>query len=151
MEWEAYWGGRWKKLGPATWFRVERGQRVQAWVFDKGDAMPSMPELNGLPELPLVPADPGGWGKLYPELAGWLCDAYYPDKKPIGQTQLTVRRKGHHVVVQLKIADQGGLKVEAYDENLDKALGLLEAVLRGKPVPWQRDDFPLGQGGKKKK
>lgn len=113
--------------------------------------MPKLPDMGGLPELPLCPADPGKWAKIYPELASWLADAYYPDKKPIGQTQLSIRRQGNTMICQLKIEDQGGLKIEVRDENLDKALAALEVLLNGNPVPWQRDAYPLGGTGKKKK
>lgn len=86
-----------------------------------------------------------------PELQSWLCDGSYPDGKPIGATQLTLRRRGAAIFAQLKIADQGGLKVEVSEPTIDRALAALEALLTAVTVPWQGDPYPLDSGAKKKK
>lgn len=113
--------------------------------------MPAKPTVSDEKGAGLVGAEAGSWKKAFPELASWVCDANYPDGSPIGETQLTVRRRGGTLVGVLKIADQGGLKVEVQETQLDRLFAALEAMLTVKPVPWQRDSFPLGQGGKKKK
>jgi len=89
----------------------------------------------------------------FPELKSWLCDSAYPDGKPIGLVQLSIRPKGAVFVVQLRIQDQGGLLMSVEDVNLDDALLLLEAALVAVPPPWCRDPYPLGvsqSGGKRK-
>lgn len=111
--------------------------------------------------MPVMPNDPGKAqlvgaikSKLlvqFGELESWLCDACYPDGKPIGSTQLSIRRRGASVYGTLKVADQGGLKLEVCEPSVERALVALEALLRGQPVPWQPDPFPLDQGGRKKK
>ena len=93
----------------------------------------------------------GTWEKHFPALAGWLCDAAYDDGKPCGPVQLSLKRRGSDVVITLKLADQGGLKLEAVESSPDKALVALEALLKADPVPWQADAYPLSGGPKKKK
>lgn len=113
--------------------------------------MPKPFDYQDATDLVLIGCDPGKWKLLYPELASWLCDGAYQDGKPIGLTQLTLRRKGSEMMAQLKIADQGGLKCEVADTNVDKALAALEALLNSAKVPWIRDEYPLGGTQKKKK
>lgn len=87
----------------------------------------------------------------FPELSSWLKDTCYPDGKPIGMVQLSVRPKGAVYVVSLRIQDQGGLVMTAEEQSLDDALVLLEAALVSSPPPWHRDPYPLGQVTGKRK
>lgn len=111
--------------------------------------MPQMPD--GRTQGALVGASRSKLMSLMPELESWLCDPAYPDGKPIGSTQLAIRRRGGTISATFKVADQGGLKLEVAEPSVERALLALEALLTSNPVPWQPDPFPLDQGGKKKK
>ncbi len=132
------------------WHRTDAGV-FPAWVLDQGEEMPKPFDHADATPLVAIGCDPGGWKRLYPELASWLCDGTYSDGALIGLTQLTLRRRSSEMLCQLKIQDQGGLKIEVADANVDKALAALEALLTSAKVPWCRDDYPLGGGPRKKK
>lgn len=151
LEMTVSWRGPWKRLGPVSWWHRTDAGVFPAWVLSEGDEVPKPFDHEDATALVAIGADPGGWKKLYPELASWLCDGTYSDGKLVGLTQLTLRRKSSEMMAQLKVADQGGLKLEVADANLDKALAALEALLRTARVPWVRDEYPLGGGAKKKK
>jgi hypothetical protein len=98
----------------------------------------------------LTGATKGNMSKTFPELWSWLCDASYEDGTPMGQVQVQLRRAGPLIVAVLKIQDQEGLKLEVTDASPERALASLEAALSSSPVPWQKDQYPLG-GTKKRK
>jgi len=88
---------------------------------------------------------------LFPELSSWMKDGNFPDGKPVGMVQLSVRPKGMVYVVQLRVQDQGGMIITVEDPSFDDALMLLEAALVASPPPWSRDPYPLGISQGKKK
>lgn len=151
LEWCAHWQGRWLGMSPVEWLKRIPGGGVRHLTADElGETVPSLPSvaagggaLTGVTKSTML--------QKCPELQSWLCDPSYPDGKPIGATQLTIRRRGASIFVQLKIADQGGLKVEAAEPTIDRALAALEAFLTAGTVPWQTDAYPLDAGQKKRR
>lgn len=151
LEMTVWWRGKWKRCGPVSWWVRTAAGLQPAWLLDGEEDVPKPFDYEDATELVALGCDAGKWRMLYPELASWLCDGTYSDKKPIGMTQLTLRRKGSEMLAQLKIQDQGGLKCEVSDTNMDRALAALEALLASAKVPWVRDEYPLGGAAKKKK
>lgn len=115
-----------------------------------GLSMPTMPgavSANGVSPPRSTPKTLS----QFPELSSWLKDTAYPDGKPVGMVQFSVRPKGAVYVVQLRIQDQGGLLMSVEDASLDDALVLLEAALTAVPPMWVRDPYPLGAVTSKRK
>lgn len=151
LEWESLWRGRYKGMAPLRWsIRMPTGGLRRLTASELGEDVPVMPvAAQGQPVLTGVPKTT--MLAKCPELQSWLCDPAYPDGKPIGATQLVIRRRGSAVWAQLKIADQGGMKVECSEPSIDRALAALEALLTASTVPWQVDQYPLDAGVKKRK
>jgi len=145
------WQGRRLGMSVIRWMIRNSAGGLRTLTADElGETMPTMPTVapgGGT----VVGAQKSSMLAKCPELQSWLCDPSYPDGKPIGATQLTIRRRGASIFAQLKIADQGGLKVEAAEPSVDRALAALEAFLTCSPVPWQTDAYPLDAGAKKRK
>jgi len=151
LEWVLWWSGRYRGATSLRWFIRRPGEAPRGLTADElGETMPALPQPSTAAS-PLVGAQKSTLMLKVPELQSWLCDAAYPDGKPIGATQLSIRRRGSTVYATLKIADQGGLKVEVAEPSIDRAFVALEALLTGSPVPWQPDPYPLDAAGKKKK
>jgi hypothetical protein len=112
-----------------------------------------------MPREPNAPASAGmqpprsksGTFGVFEELTSWLADRAYPSGKAVGMVALTIRPKGREYLVQLRIQDQGGMVITTQDESLDDALMALECSLAADPVPWVKDDYPLGVSQQKKK
>lgn len=141
---------KWHLPMPTRWYERTPAGLIRYEPSEQEDTMPKA--FTGKPTegVPLTGATKGGLAKQYPELWGWLCDASYEDGTPVGLTQVTLKRTGPHIVGVLKIADQGGLKVEVTDASPERTLASLEAALSASPIPWQTDPYPLG-GAKKRK
>jgi len=92
----------------------------------------------------------GTWGKGMPALTGWLCDAGYEDGSKKGDVRLTVRASQGMIVVVLKVQD-GSVQVRASDKQIDMALAALDALLRGDPIPWEPDPYPIEDRTSKKR
>jgi hypothetical protein len=112
--------------------------------------MARRPDAGQLPELSLLSAGYGSWSKLCPELATWLCDGQYDDSQVKGEVTLTLRRNVTTIAATLKVED-GGLCLRSVGDTPDDALVALELLLTAAKVPWERDPWPLGARGKKKK
>jgi len=142
---------KWHPPLPTRWFVRTPGGLLPYEPHDKENVMPKPFTGNPTEGTVLTGATKGGMAKNLPELMSWLCDASYEDGKPMGQVQVQLRRAGPLIVGVLKIADQGGLKLEVTDSSPDRALASLEAALSASPIPWQTDPYPLGgRTGKKK-
>lgn len=138
-------------MGRGVWhYKVAGGWEVFR-DDDREDGMPRMiaPMPEGdFPHPPRVPSKM--LGKLK-EVNSFLSDTLWPGGTAMGEVQLSIRTRGGRIVAQLKLADHGGLRVTVEQEDVDSALVALEAVLNAEPVPWERDPYPLGGTGKKKK
>lgn len=151
LEWTAMFQGTRLGMSAVAWMkRTDDGGIRHLTADELGESMPELPQIASGGGA-ITGAQKSTMLSKCPELQSWLCDPCYPDGKPIGATQLTIRRRGASIFVQLKIADQGGLKVEAAEPSIDRALAALEAFLTAKPVPWQTDAYPLDSGAKKRK
>lgn len=151
LHWETLWRGPYRHLSPFRWSRYVAPGYYRSLTADELGltAMPSMPEVE-------QPGKPVGVPKSQmlvkmPELNSWLSDASYPDGKPLGSTQLAIRRRGQSVQLTLKLADSGGVKLEVLEPTLDLALAALEALLASPRVPWRKDDYPLDAALKKRR
>lgn len=151
LHWETLWRGPFRSLTPFKWSRYVAPGYYRVLTADElgMTQMPQMPQVE-------EPGKPVGvnrsliFSKMV-ELNSWLCDATYPDGKPLGSTQLAIRRRGQNVYLTLKLADSGGVKVEVCEPTIDMAFVALEALLSGGKVPWRKDEFPLdGQLRKKR-
>jgi hypothetical protein len=143
---EVWYRGPWSPPSPSRWLERTRSGEclyVPAQVSD----MPKPFEGPSAGPVALVGCKKGVWAKGLPELMSWVCDATYADGTPLGQTMLQLRRQGGVMLASLKIADQGGLKIEAVDATPEQALASLEALLAAVSVPWQTDRYPVGGGG----
>lgn len=139
-----------------TPIRLRRSEVYRRGVWEPWADRPevlSMPRaLSGGPgEGPVYQRPKPKLFERFPELVSWLTDSAYPDGKPVGMVQLSIRPKGAVFVVQLRIQDQGGMLCSVEDPVLDDALLLLEASLTASPVPWTRDPYPLGVSQTKKR
>ena len=146
-----------------TWLSTWRGYLPQLPQWSKFDrAVKRMVPLeedmprafgDGTPAASGAPVgvEKGSMAKSYPTLMGWIADPAYDDGKTLGKTALTLKRDGSHAQALLKIADQGGLKVEVRERTFERALAALEALLASEQCPWQHDDYPIGGIQKKKK
>lgn len=113
--------------------------------------MPERPQIgaNGLTHI--QPMETGTFGKEFPLLAGWLCDAQYTDGTPMGKTRLVVGKESGQLKATLQVADLGGVRLDASGPHPFGAFKALEALLRAQPCPWQTDPFPIGQSGRGKR
>lgn len=101
--------------------------------------------------LPPLPRDPGKVLTKFPKLFSLLMEREYEDKKPIGVVQLQLRTDGDRFKGNLKLADHGGLVINAHGRTVDELLVMLEAALASSPQAWEPDPYPLnGSKGKKK-
>jgi len=113
--------------------------------------MPVKPlSTDGTP-LPLAGATHGVWGKGFPQVMGWLCDAAYSDGSPLGQTQLSFKREGTVIRATLKAQDNNGIKISAPGPDPASALAALEVLLAAPKPPWETDTYPLGGTSQKRK
>lgn len=101
--------------------------------------------------LPVLPRPASEVLSAFGELHSYLTDMEWPQGGLIGEVQLSVRTRGCRVQAQLKLAGHGGLRLTADAVGVDEALFTLEAALNANPVPWERDPYPLGGAGGKKK
>lgn len=141
------------------WYMPIRLRHAAVWRDDAWSTFADRPEVLSMPrafEGTVSAGAPINRSKskvlgAFPELSSWLVEGAYPDGKPVGMVQLSIRPKGAVYVATLRIADQGGLMLQTEDVQLDDVLLLLEAALTASPTPWQRDPYPLGQiSGKRK-
>jgi len=146
-----WWGGVYKPARLVRCYVARGGVEVLAREEEGVPFMPRVPTGAAASGQPVNRTKTRLLGEKLPELASWLSDATYPDGKPVGMVQLSMRPKGAVYVVQLRIEDHGGLIVTVEDASLDDALVLLEATLTSDPIPWVRDPYPLGSVTKKKK
>lgn len=146
-----WWGGVYR---PVRLLRCVRAYTRYAVVIHEDEEVPTMPRIptGAVASGQLINrAKSRLLGEKLPELTGWLSDASYPDGKPVGMVQLSIRPKGAVYVVQLRVEDHGGLILTVEDPVVDDALVLLEASLTSDPIPWTRDPYPLGSVTKKRK
>jgi len=113
--------------------------------------MPIKPNPQAMGGVKLMGASYGPWGKAYPLLCAWLCDAAWDDGSPLGKTRLSLFRAGPELIAALQVADLGGVRVESRAADPLSAIAELEQLLSLPAVPWQQDVYPIGQMGKKKK
>lgn len=106
---------------------------------------------EGSKDLPAFPRQPSELLAALTELQSYLSDVEWPQGGLIGDVQLSIRTKGHRIQAQLKLAAHGGLRLTAEANGVDEALLTLEACLQAQTVPWERDPYPLGGAGGKKK
>jgi len=142
--------GRWRGISLPTWARFDRSGPVPVLLEEGESVMPVKPAVSAGGELPLGGATFGAWGKMFPQICSWLCDAAYTDGSPMGATSLMLKREGTLVRVTLKVADHGGIKCSAVEADPASALTALELLLGSPKAPWEIDPYPLNQGGKKK-
>lgn len=90
----------------------------------------------------------GEAGKMFPQLASWLCDARYEDGSAKGRVVISGERKGDRICLKLRSADSG-LMVEHYAENLTDVVLGLELLLGSDQCPWQPDPYPMDPPRKK--
>ena len=112
--------------------------------------MPVKPVSQEGVALPLQGAQHGVWGKGFPQVSSWLCDALYTDGSPVGQVQLAFKREGTVVRVTMKVEDHNGVKCSAVGPDPASALAALEMLLASPKAPWELDPYPLGKAGRKK-
>lgn len=142
----------WGRSGKIKWTLrrgrvIVTGAEVQAeWE----ERMAKRPGSEDLPDLTLLSASYGAWQKVCPELASWLCDGVYSDGSVKGEVTLTFKRNVTTITATLKVQD-GGLCLRACGDSPDEALIALEVLLKAQKTPWERDPYPLGGGGKKRK
>jgi len=143
-----WWRGKWRGVSlPVLEMWSTRG-RVSLVSSNRGFFMPAKPVVKLGVE---AGAKHGPWAVDLAVLAGWLCDAAYPDGLPVGQVQLQLKREGSVIRSTLKIEDQGGLRCSAVGESPVEALACLDLLLGSSACPWERDAYPLGSKGAKKK
>lgn len=87
---------------------------------------------------------PGGWGKIYPLLASWLCEPNFDDGTPVGMVRLTIDRFTNGLSAELK-TEYGGQRLRVFERQPDILLATLEALLGASVVPWEPDRFPLAR------
>lgn len=143
--------GKWRGCGLPTWERYDRSGSVPVLLEKGGGDMPVRPVAADGSSLPMSGALFGAWGKGFPLVCSWLCDASYTDGSPMGQTQLSFKREGTVVRVLLKVEDNGGIKCSALGPDPLSALAALEVLLAGPKPPWERDGYPLGNKSPQKR
>lgn len=133
------------------WY-IRRGDRWELYQSaPKGEDMPKPIAASGI--VPGIPAvrKPSQCLKAFKEVASYLTDVIWPDGTVMGGVQLSLRTRGNQIVAQLKLADNGGLRISVEGSNVDDALAGLEAVLSVATPPWEIDPYPLDASRKKPK
>lgn len=143
--------GKWRGIGLPTWERFDLTGPIPVLLSKGGGGMPNKPSGEDGASLPLTGAAYGQWGKGFPNLSSWLCDALYTDRTPMGQVTLTLKREGTAVRAILKVEDHAGIKCSAVGPDPLSALAALELLLAAPKVPWEKDPYPLGQKGQGKR
>lgn len=134
---------RWERLTPSGWIDVT--QAVKEY---------SMAKQIGTPQSGSFMPKHRGKGALLakmPNLLSYLVDTTYDDGAPVGTVQLGIRTRGPLLIGQLRLADQGGLRIQVEANSFDEVLGLLEAALASPTAPWEPDPYPLDGAKKKRK
>lgn len=151
--WAIYWCRR-TSLRKMRWWRSEsKGRFSIENILKRFEIMAQKPNVDEvLRQNGGLGPSHGEAGKLFPNLASWLCDAAYEDTTPKGRVKLEAERRGDRVRIQIRSADTG-LMVEHFSENLGDAVLGLELLLGSKDCPWQLDPYPMDKPktrGKKK-
>lgn len=133
------------------WY-IRRGDRWELYQSAEGrENVPRLPGAVATDDVPYAPRKPSQALKAFRELNCYLADTVWPGGVPMGEVQLSLRTRNGRIVAQLKLQDHGGLRLSVEGSNVDDALAGLEAALSVDPAPWERDPYPLGGEGKKKK
>jgi len=131
-------------VGRGTWWH-QPGVAIRPMAnARKVGEMPEKPKIDasGTPQLP--GASYGKWAEALGTLAAWLCDASYTDGTPCGKVRVSLMREGTEVRAVLQIQDLGGLRCEVSEGDPARALLALNAVLKSDKVPWQQDQYAIG-------
>jgi hypothetical protein len=140
-----------KPIAPGRWWWTDADGTVNERPAPGEWPMPKPPNQAQVEKVKTKPRKATQVFAKFKEVAGYLTDQVYPDGTQMGDVMLSVRTKGPVVLVQLKIAAHGGLRLQVEDECVDEALLALEAALQADMTPWEPDPFPLNGNVKKKK
>lgn len=111
--------------------------------------MPNVPASPAESDIPEV-WSPSKFMSKMSALDDCLNNPSWDEGTPKGERSLMTFVKSGSCTAILKV-ERPALKMVVSAPNLDEALASLELALRSPLVPWQKDDNPLGRGGKKKK
>lgn len=133
------------------WFiRDGDGWSLYQSAYREGD-LPKVPIVVNVEGAAPVARRPAQCFKGFKELNSFLSDSVWPDGTAMGSVQLSLRTRAGRIIAQLKLADNGGLRLSVEGANVDDALAGLEAALSTEPAPWEVDPYPLDPAPKKRR